>query len=182
MPPLQKKWKRKNTHTKKLLQPSNQWRTAGRRTLCNWTKGPQAAVHEHPLFSTRAHITQSMDYTFSLQVQHHLTVYPTHLYEDYSLELQESYRYVYKNEVKVFASLFSGDERGSKLTLLPTLLEILVKRTSNIRKPDYMVVLYFLRFYAAVTREKPVLARARWMCRVLWCLHDKGHRNCNYIS
>uniref|UniRef100_A0A8C1UYA8 Zinc finger matrin-type 4 n=1 Tax=Cyprinus carpio TaxID=7962 RepID=A0A8C1UYA8_CYPCA len=29
-----------------------------------------------------------MDYTFSLQVQHHLTVYPTHLYEDYSLELQ----------------------------------------------------------------------------------------------
>ncbi|XP_016369938.1 zinc finger matrin-type protein 4-like [Sinocyclocheilus rhinocerous] len=29
-----------------------------------------------------------MDYTFSLQVQHHLTVYPSHLYEDYSLELQ----------------------------------------------------------------------------------------------
>ncbi|KAI7812863.1 putative zinc finger matrin-type protein 4 [Triplophysa rosa] len=29
-----------------------------------------------------------MDYTLSLQVQHHLTVYPTHLYQGYSVELQ----------------------------------------------------------------------------------------------
>ncbi|XP_051949662.1 zinc finger matrin-type protein 4 isoform X2 [Xyrauchen texanus] len=29
-----------------------------------------------------------MDYTFSLQVQHQLTVYPTHLYQGYSLEIQ----------------------------------------------------------------------------------------------
>lgn len=112
---------------KKLLQQSSQWRTVGRRTLCNWTKGPQAAVHEHPLFYTRAHITQSMDYTFSLQLQHHLTVYPTHFCEDYSLELQVCFKKWSQSR---------GDERSSKLTLLSTLLEILVKHMSNITKPD----------------------------------------------
>jgi len=91
-----------------------------------------------------------MDYTFSLQVQHHLTVYPTHFCEDYSLELQVGYDLKIKSK--------SRDERGFKRTLLSTLLEILVKHMKNIARADISyskygsVIAYFLRFHDAVER------------------------------
>ena len=74
-----------------LLQQPTNGVGAGRRTVDDCTTERLYNCKKQwkrLLFCKRVSLIWSMDYTVSLQVQHQLTVFPTHLYQGYSLELQ----------------------------------------------------------------------------------------------
>ncbi|KAF3850430.1 hypothetical protein F7725_012202 [Dissostichus mawsoni] len=54
----------------------------------HWLARSPRASSRRSSRSLSLHILQSMDYTVSLQVEHQLAVFPTHLYQEYSVEVQ----------------------------------------------------------------------------------------------
>ncbi|KAK5910518.1 hypothetical protein CesoFtcFv8_004346 [Champsocephalus esox] len=72
----------------RLLKRLSQWELGGQGSAAHWLPRRPRASSRRSSRSLSLHILQSMDYTVSLQVEHQLSVFPTHLYQEYSVEVQ----------------------------------------------------------------------------------------------